>query len=332
MSSSSAAPIVISPESPFSDLYLGIDAGGTKTSCALIDRNGLVWGQGAGPAGNFFNTEPGAVAAAVLQARDEALAASNSSPQRIAAAAICLAGFDPAKDENRARALLDPVLSPARTVYGRDLDAALAAVCGSGPGLVVIAGTGSVAFGRGATGATARAGGWGYMVGDEGSGFWLGSQAIRHTMQAFDGRAAKGVLFDKVCEKSNTTNALDLEGRVYHERWTPAIFAGYAPLVFDAAGAGDPTALRLVETAAAELCAQALAVIRRLDLTTAKCGLVGSLWNAGPLLREPFERALRQNAPGITPVTPAITPSEGAALLALAAAGVDVQPEQVRRR
>ena len=312
-------------------LYLGIDAGGTKTSCVVVSEDGSVLGEGTGPAGNFMQLEAAAVTAAIASARTAALLRAGAPGSAVAGACVCLAGFGP-DDIPRAHEILDPVLAPARTVYARDLDAALASVCGGGAGLVMVAGTGSVSYGRSESGATHRAGGWGYMVGDEGSAFWLGCQAIRKTLQGFDGRAARASLFQRVREKSGTDAPVALERKVYYERWTPAQYAAYAPLVTASAVDGDPEALSLVDTAAGELASAALAVIKALGLETERCGLAGSLWKAGAVIRTPFERSLRSRAPGIRIVEPAATPAEGAALLALHADGIILGPEQLRRQ
>jgi N-acetylglucosamine kinase-like BadF-type ATPase len=239
----------------------------------------------------------------------------------VASACICLAGFAPEHEEDRVRALLDPLFLPARTSYGRDLDAALASVSGPGPGLVIVAGTGSVAYGRNASGDTHRAGGWGYLVGDEGSSYWIGCQALRLTLRAHDGRAPWSPLYEQVMIRSGSQSPVELDKRVYRENWKPSQIADYARLVVEFAHAGDPAALNLINQAASELSELATAVVRRLGLVNEPCGVVGGLWQAGHTLREPFEAVFHRTAPGMQVSEPLISPEEGAALLAMAAAG-----------
>lgn len=313
-----------------SPLYLGIDAGGTGTTCVLVDERGRVQGRGTGPAANFAHLEPQQIVAAVDGARREAQHEAESDPDRVVRAHVCLAGYGSA-DEPRAHALLDAILQPALTGYSQDLEAALASVCGAEPGLVLIAGTGAVAFGRSMHGERVRVGGWGYLVGDEGSGYWLGSAALRLTLQGFDGRRDQGLLFRSVCKRAQAPSALALRDRIYREGWRPGDIAAFAPLVTAAAIAGDLDATDLVERAAHDLAALARAALAQPEMPQDSCGLVGGLWKAGPVLMEPFEKVLRRSATNIQLVFPPIEPAAGAALLALHAAGILLRPEEMAR-
>ncbi|MDQ2731704.1 MAG: hypothetical protein M3Y56_08605 [Armatimonadota bacterium] len=311
-------------------LYLGIDAGGSGTTCVLVDEDGCLKGRGVGPAANFAHLEPEKIVAAVAAAHQEALQAAGTDMEAVARAHVCMAGYGHS-DEQRARNLLDTILRPAATTYSWDLDAALASVCGAEPGLVVIAGTGSVAYGRTVMGESIRVGGWGYLVGDEGSGYWLGAAALRLTLQALDGRRRQGLLVRRVCDEAKVASAVALRDRVYREGWRAGEIAAFAPLVTAAAEAGDPDALELVEGAAHELAALIQAALAQPNMPQDRCGLVGGLWKAGPVLTEPFRRTVQAVAPSIQLVRPLIEPAAGAALLALHAAGFRLRPDEIAR-
>ncbi len=198
-------------------------------------------------------------------------------------------------------------------------DAALLLAAGTplGVGVAVVAGTGSMAFARAADRRTARAGGWGPLLGDEGSGYAIALAGLRAAARSADGRAPVTPLTDRLLAAFGLTRPQELIGAVYRGNDRAAL-AALAPLVLDAAEAGDPVAEGIIREAAGELAAAAAAAARSLDLGAAfPVALAGGLLVAAPCYRERFLAALADRGLTAAPVALVREPAEGALRLAL---------------
>src|SRR5258705_13751437 len=154
---------------------LGIDAGGTKTVCLLADEQGTIVSEGRGGGANLQSSGELAVEKVLHEVMEIAI-----GDRAITPSAICLgiAGVDRENDERTVRAIMRRIGYKSRVLVVNDALIALVAGAEDSPGIVVIAGTGSIVYGRNAAGEAARAGGWGHMIGDEGSGYWIGREAL----------------------------------------------------------------------------------------------------------------------------------------------------------
>jgi N-acetylglucosamine kinase-like BadF-type ATPase len=239
--------------------FLGVDGGGTYVSAVIVDRHGTEVGRGSAGSAN-----PAAVGLEVTVAniRDAVrLAAQKAGIDLPVAAAWCgLAGVDRPADHAALTPLLEGLAEYLRLV--NDAELALVALPG-GYGICLVAGTGSIAVGRDAHGHTARAGGWGHVMGDEGSGYDLGRRALQAVAKAADGRGPRTALQDAVLRAWALHVPEELMGRVYPQEDTRVV-AGLAPIVFQVAADGDEVARLLIEEAASELPAIVLAVARKL--------------------------------------------------------------------
>lgn len=313
--------------------FLGVDGGATSTACALCDTDGRVLGVGRGGASNHILAPGGEARArmAVEAALAAAEAAAGLRGVEFASAYFGMTGIN--RDTEQARAfarVVSSLLSAQIMQIDNDASAALAGALGCRPGAVVIAGTGSVAFGRDPSGREARAGGWGYLFGDEGSGFTIGLAGVRAALRARDGTGPPTVLESQIPARFGRSLGeipiLFYEGRVQR----PAI-AALAPVVTDAAAAGDPVAASLVAEAARGLAAAAAAVMMRLTWPdgTVPLAPVGGVFNAGRVILDPLKAALTARVPGAVLVPPRFAPAVGALLLAWQAAGVAHTPERL---
>lgn len=240
---------------------IGIDGGGTRTTLALADEAGAEIVRRTGPAGLVDPRRPAVTAEMLTEMVREAYAAAGLEGP---AAALCagLAGVG-----NRAeREVVEMVLVRSgiaeRVAIRPDGETALAGAFGGGPGILVIAGTGSVAHGRAEDGRVERCGGWGMVVGDEGSGYAVGRAALRAALQAVDGRGPPTGLLDTLLEVLglSTPDAVPpWAGRA--EKFEIASLAVYALRL---AEAGDPVAVGIVRTAASALAAHVSALATRL--------------------------------------------------------------------
>jgi len=193
--------------------------------------------------------------------------------------------------------------------------------------VVVIAGTGSVAQGEDPSGRQARAGGWGYIFGDEGSGFAVGLGGVRAALRARDGTGPDTVLTERIPAAIGRELG-EIPLAFYEGRLGRPEIAALAPVVTAAAAGGDAVAVSLVDDAARGLAEIAAAVVRRLTWPdgTVAVATVGGVFSAGPTLLRPMARALAARAPGAVLVPPRLPPAAGALLLALRAAQIPHTP------
>jgi len=283
--------------------FLGIDGGGTRTTAWLADETGKVLARlEAGPS-NPLKAGFGAAEGEILRLTRAALrrAGIPSSPPRRSRApvleAVCagIAGVD-------RRAVYRPLLTwmrrhiPARHhLLTSDAALALAAAVGDSPGIVVIAGTGSIAFARDDQGRLLRAGGWGIPFDDPGSGYDLGRRAVAAALQEFDGRGPHTRLTDRICRTLHLPDIAAVVPRNLEPQQVAALF----PQVKEAAERGDLVARHLCEHAACELASLAAALLKRAGWLRRSIPVVctGGVFQSSALIRRIFARQLRRVAP-----------------------------------
>jgi N-acetylglucosamine kinase len=217
-----------------------------------------------------------------------------------------------------------PVVPAEKMILGHDTLIALYSVTFGKSGVVVIGGTGSVAFGRNKLGKTATVGGWGYLMGDEGSAYWIALQALSECTTAEDSIHPYTSLTGFILKRAGVSSLRDLHYLLYSGQFGRPEIAGLAVAVSEAAKAGDRAAKYIIETAGWKLAFLATAVIDKLKLQDKKfeLGCVGGVFRAGPLLTEPFATLVLKNRPGVRIVEPKVPAAVAAALLALEQIGI----------
>jgi N-acetylglucosamine kinase-like BadF-type ATPase len=262
-----------------------VDGGGTKTLAIVMNLNGAELARAVTGPSNYVAGEADRVVENVSAAvSTSAREAGVELP--VAALWVGLAGIDRPGAREEIAGRLAGLAEDVRLTNDPQL---LFGAFEDGVGIVLIAGTGSIALGVDRHGNTARAGGWGYLIGDEGGGYDLGRRAIRAAARSSDGRGLQTSLLPALLAHWGLEQPLQLIDQVYRERDRTAI-AGCARLVFDAADAWDPVATRLVQSGAAELASTAAAVEKALDFA----GIDVPLVLAGSLLveREEYRRMM----------------------------------------
>jgi N-acetylglucosamine kinase len=298
---------------------LGIDAGGTKTICLLADERGTVIAQARGGGANLQAAGELEVEKVLHQVMDDALADRDVHP-----AAICLgiAGVDRPEDAAVVRGIMRRIGFKIPTVVVNDALVALTAGAGNQPAIVVIAGTGSIAYGRNAVGQAARSGGWGYLLGDEGGGFWIGRAALSAVVRQFDGRGPATRLTDLILTEMHLADPRELVHQVYYRDVHRQSIAALAGVVQAAAAAGDVVASDILARAASELSAAAVSVIGRLGMQREAFPIVlaGGIFRGVPSLAHAVTPVLRDAAPRSDVRLLDVEPAVGAVRLALEAA------------
>ena len=196
------------------ELLLGLDGGGSKTLALLTDAAGHVVGRGMAGASNYQNIGEIAAWAALDPAIAAAFADAASQPSAVAAVGLGLAGVDRPEDRALFEGWAAKRFGGAPVVIANDAELVLAAGTPDGWGIALISGTGSIVFGRSPQGEMARAGGWGHIMSDEGSGYAIGVEALRAVMAPFDGRGPATALTDAVLAHWSLKTPPDLVGRV----------------------------------------------------------------------------------------------------------------------
>jgi N-acetylglucosamine kinase-like BadF-type ATPase len=269
----------------------GVDGGGSKTLAVVTDQSGRERGRATAGSSNYTVVGGDEAAAQITRAVTEAVRkAGGKLPLR--SAWVGLSGVD----RPGAREQLAPLLQPLAGELRLTNDAEL--ISGALPnrvGVVLIAGTGSIALGRNGDGKTARAGGWGHLIGDEGSGYDLGRRAISAAAQAADGRGPETALLDAVLRHWQLDDPMAMIGRVYGS-FDKAEIAALSSLVFAAARDGDLVAREIVATAASELATAVIAVTDRLRFPdgTLALALAGGLLTGEASYRDLVLRRVRR--------------------------------------
>ena len=298
---------------------LGIDAGGTKTVCLLADDAGTIVADARGGGANLQSVGELEVEKVLHGVMDAVLANRDVRP-----AAICLgiAGVDRPSDSETVRSIMRRIASNTRTLVVNDALVALEAGAGEGPGVVLVAGTGSIAYGRNGAGQAARAGGWGYLLGDEGAGFWIGRAALSAVVRQFDGRGPSSRLAELVLTHMGLTSPTELVHEIYYRDLHRHAIAGLAALVQGAADAGDAVAGHILSRAGTELAAAAASVITRLGMRgdAFPVILAGGIFRGIPSLATDVGQRLSEAAPRASARLLDVEPAVGAVRLALATA------------
>ena len=291
---------------------LGIDAGGTKTVGLLADEQGRIVAEARGSGANL-QTQGELEVEKVFDGIIETLGRDHT----ISALCLGIAGVDRPHDEAVIRGILRRLGHREGVRVVNDAAVALAAGAPGRVGIVVLAGTGSIAFGADRSGRTARSGGYGFLLADEGSGYWLGHHILRAAVRSADGRGPKTLLESLVFEAFGVGSVPDLIPHVYEKGLPKHRIAALAPLVDRARVRGDTLAGELVERAGQELAQAARAVHGQLDLGREPFPVVmaGGAFKACPTLPETLSRHL--DLPGAQPTLLGTEPATGAVALAL---------------
>ena len=300
------------------NLVLGVDGGGTKTLAwlARLDGEPAPLGVGLGGPGNFQAVGVEAALCNLSEAIGAAFADAEIEPGPVAAAVVALAGSD--RDENRA--ILNYWANNQnvadRFCVVNDAVPILTAGTPEGWGIGLISGTGSFCFGQDADGRWARAGGWGYLFGDEGSGYGLAVAGLRAAAKAADGRGSPTLLLGGFLKALDIGEPGELVRAVYAIADDRARIATLARVVADAAGGNDTVAKQIIDDGARELAVAVQAVATRLEFDSFPLAVTGGGLCAIAALRDRLEAHLEQLGLNAIPITMVEQPVAGAVRLA----------------
>ncbi len=298
---------------------LGIDAGGSKTVAWLADARGQVVGEGRAGGANLHSAGELATEKTLFEVIHEALGELDALPEVVC---VGMAGMDRPADEAVVRAILRRL--GFRGIVHAVNDALIALIAGADedPGVVVIAGTGSIAYGVGPEATAARAGGWGEVYGDEGSAFWVGARALAAVVRAADRRGPATALSALVLRHAGADRIDGLVAQVFARKDRRQAIAAMAGLVAKADGEGDAVAAEILREAAAELAVAAASVVEQLAMRGERFRVVlsGGLFKMAPVLASMLAARMGEIAPRAATGVLIDEPALGAVRLARRAA------------
>jgi len=280
-------------------IVIGVDGGGSKTRAIVADEHGTQLGEVVGPASGVKPGQAEASAEVIAATVRDALASCEMT--HVMPKVVCIGVAGVAREQERQalwQALVGREIAEEIVVHP-DFSIALDDAFADGPGILLISGTGSVAFGRGPSGAVARCGGWGAMCGDEGSGAWIGRRALSVVTASADGREPETALMGAVLTAAQVNEPRELIA--WAAEATPTQLATLAPVVSSVADAGDLRANALISLAVEELVLHVRALARQLfgdERAAAPVAFSGGMLTRGTTLRKRLEQRLRSAVPG----------------------------------
>lgn len=299
-------------------LFLGIDGGGSKTLALIADATGNIIGRGAAESSNYQTIGRDKAFASLTQAVQAAFAQAQMPPQIFFAACIGMAGIDRPADKAVMNEWANENLKNARIKFVNDAELVLAAGTPHGWGIALIAGTGSIVYGCNAAGQRARGGGWGYLLGDEGSGFKIGLRGLQAITRDHDGRDQAPLLKSLILNHLTLASPTDLIKYVYRERVPTTDIAALARFVEEAANAGEAASQAILQEAATHLATTVKAVVSQLALVNpVPCALAGGFILKSEKIQTLFREATESIQLHLSPLTPVAEPAVGAIKLAL---------------
>ena len=299
---------------------IGVDGGGTSTVARLADLQGnVISAAKAGPS-NLSTSGPEKCAETLTGAITDAISQASVSPDAVRMVVYGTAGAGRKADQERLHAAIlsawDALSQkPATLCVVSDADIALEAAHGGEPGIIIIAGTGSIIYGRDIDGTIKRSGGWGPVIGDPGSGTAIGLRGLRIAAKTIDGCLDAGYLMKLIAENTGMTSQEVLISKVYKEKFPPSEIA---PLVFKAAGQNDKHALSIIHESAKELVEMLRCGIKKFSFTgTIPVSYIGGVLQSKTIYPELVSELIRQSIPAAEIREPKFKPEEGAVAMAL---------------
>lgn len=303
-----------------SDFVLGLDGGGTKTHVICADTAGSVVGEGISGPASLTAVTPGAASFNVNEAIRQATS-NLPGDHNLAVLVAGIAGLDAPSEEAVAKQVLSSVLTPWNLGQFHICNDSLIALengTEKADALVLISGTGSNCYGRNAAGEVAKTGGMDYILTDQGSGYAIGRSTLRVAVKSFDGRIARTMLEQFVCEHFSIKTLAELKPKVHQPLLSKSEIAELVQVCVRAADSGDVQAQAILLHATEELSLMATTVLHRLKLTAAApdCVLAGSITKLATV-QTGISEAIKAVAPQAQIVIPTQAPAHGAVKMAL---------------
>lgn len=316
-----------------SKVYIGIDGGGTKTAFAIVDQEGKLLARELGTTIHIKQASPENLKELIhtkVRAMIKEIGKTKEDIGHLFAGVPAYGEFSEIID------VFDPIfeelVGPGKFTYRNDAVAGWAGSQAGKPGVNMVLGTGSIAFGMDYKGNEARSSGWGMYCGDQGSGYWLGRQAINLFGKQSDGRSERGPLYRIVKEQFDLEDDVDFISIILDMNDNRTEIAKLSKIISQAANEGDKDALEVLKETSQEVIDCMHAVIDKLDFEEDEkiyISYSGGVFNIGELVTDPIEEVMLQD-PRIEKLDSILDPTAGACLMALRFGGVEITDQIVK--
>lgn len=305
---------------------IGVDGGGTKTELVLIDMAGNYIGRARVGSSNYQAIGAEKLKQTMLEGFAELLKSTNVIDQKIDHIFLGLAGAGRESDRKEIKALFNNTEFQDKISVDSDAIVALSGAFGTSPGIIIISGTGAICFGKNSEGRVVRSGGWGYLLGDEGSGYYIGRKAILAALKYFDGRGDKTSLRAALENHFKLPSIELIIPPIYQNKIDRVAIAELAPIVFEYANRGDSVAEDIIRGTGRELGKLAKAVAEKLKFSNEeiRVSLIGSIFKQKELLINDISKELYEISWNIEISDPLFEPQFGAALMALQHRNIEI--------
>lgn len=312
-----------------SHFVIGVDGGGTKSELVLIDKLGNYIGRAKVGSSNYQAIGGEKLKENLLTGFAELMKATNVSDQKIDHIFLGLAGAGRESDRKEIKALFEDTEFQGKVTVDSDAIVALSGAFGTAPGIIIISGTGAICFGKNDEGKVERSGGWGYLLGDEGSGYYIGRKAIMAALKHFDGRGEKTDLRPALEKHFNLQSIELIIPQIYQNKIDRIGIAKLAPIVFDYANKGDTVSEEIIRQTGRELGKLAKAVAEKLNFSNEeiRVALIGSIFKQKEMLMNDISKELYEISWNVEISDPLFNPEFGAALMALQKSGVEINEQ-----
>lgn len=308
---------------------LGVDGGATNTEAVVVNSDFDLLGRGIDGAGNYHRVGKESAKENIRQSIEEALSKAEMESRKLDWGVFGLSGMDCDEDYDVFSELLNMGFCKERTIVN-DVVLSYYSVTAGDPGISVISGTGSIVYGVNRAGEDVRVGGWGWLIGDEGSGYYIARRGLQEAAKGYDGRRESNSLIDAAMEYFEIDSFEEVFTQVYGDVGKGKALAPFAEYVVQAASDGDRAAQEVVEDACEELLEAVLAAKDRLDMDGEFIvGFTGGLFSSDFFLSK-FEEHVLESIPEARLMEPIDHPVVGAVALAAGKAGLNATVEEIR--
>jgi N-acetylglucosamine kinase-like BadF-type ATPase len=305
---------------------IGVDGGGTKTEFVLLDYSGNVIGRAKGDSTNYQVVGDKKLREELLKGFNTLISITNVASNKVEHIFLGLAGAGRERDRKEIIDLFSDSEFDKKVAVDSDAMVALAGAFGTGIGIIIIAGTGAICFGKNSEGKIVRSGGWGFLLGDEGSGYFIGREAIISALKDMDGRGEKTKLRSRIEKHFNLDSIDQIIPQIYQNQIDRVAIADLALVVFEQANQGDAVAEEIIRRTGKELGILAKAVAQHLNFESdeIKVALIGSIFKQKEMLINEISKELYEISWNVEISDPMFEPQYGAALMALQKSGIKI--------
>lgn len=298
---------------------IGMDGGGTKTIGILADQDGNIINRETGDSSNLQAIGGEKLEQNISELVEKLKMKTGTNDINISHLYAGLAGAGRQTDREKIYKILQSHNLSERITIDTDASAALTGAFAGAPGIILISGTGAICFGKGDDGQLVRCGGWGYLLGDEGSGYFIGQQAIIASLKHHDGRGRETKLKELIEKRYQLTCIDNIISQIYSGKIDRTEIASLAPLVFEANIKGDIAAREIITSAGSELGKLVAAVSLKMGLKGKKirAALIGSIFNQRNVLRPLMEEQVKNISQDVQFIDPRFEPAVGSVILGL---------------